>query len=30
MDVIYLLILIALYGVTHALVLAIGRLGEKP
>jgi hypothetical protein len=30
MDAIYLLILIALYGVTHALVLAIARLGDKP
>jgi len=30
MDAAYLLILVALYGVTHGLVLAIARLVEKP
>jgi hypothetical protein len=30
MDAVYLLILVALYGVTHGLVLVIGRLGDKP
>lgn len=30
MDAVYLLILVALYGVTHGLVLAIARLEEKP
>jgi hypothetical protein len=29
MDAVYLLILVTLYGVTHGLVLAIARLGEK-
>jgi len=30
MDAVYLLILLALYGVTHGLVLALARLGAKP
>ncbi len=30
MDIIYLLILAGLYVVSHALVWALGRLGEAP
>ncbi len=30
MDAVYLLILLALYGLTHGLVLALGRLRDKP
>lgn len=30
MDAVYLLIMLALYGVTHVLVLALARLGQKP
>ncbi len=30
MDAIYLLMLAALYAVTHGLVLALNRLGETP
>jgi hypothetical protein len=30
MDAIYLLILVALYGATHALVWALERLGKTP
>jgi hypothetical protein len=30
MDAVYLLTLLVLYGLTHALVLALGRLGAKP
>jgi hypothetical protein len=30
MDAVYLLILLVLYGLTHALVLALVRLGVKP
>jgi hypothetical protein len=29
MDAVYLLILLALYALTHALVRALGRLGDK-
>ena len=29
MDALYLLILVALYGVTHGLTVAIARLGKK-
>jgi hypothetical protein len=29
MDAVYLLILVALYAVTHGLVLVIARLGDK-
>ncbi len=29
MDAVYLLILLALYGLTHLLVLALGRLGDR-
>lgn len=29
MDLIYLLLLICLYGTTHWLVRAVGRLGDK-
>jgi len=30
MDAVYLLILVALYAVTHGLVLALARLADKP
>lgn len=30
MDAVYLLILVALYGVTHGLAVLIARLGDKP
>jgi hypothetical protein len=30
MDAVYLLILLALYGLTYFLVLALGRLGDEP
>ena len=30
MDAVFLLILLALYIVTHGVVLAISRLGDKP
>lgn len=30
MDVVYVLILLLLYGLTHALVLAVERLEDKP
>ncbi len=30
MDAVYLLILLGLYGLTHALVLALGRLRDRP
>ena len=29
MDALYLLALVALYGITHGLVLALSRLGGK-
>jgi hypothetical protein len=29
-DAVYLLILLALYGLTHALVVTLDRLGAKP
>lgn len=29
MDAVYLLILVALYAITHGLVLALTRLGDK-
>ena len=30
MDAIYLLIMLALYGATHGLVLLMARMGDKP
>lgn len=30
MDAVYLLILLALFGLTYGLVLAVERLGDKP
>ena len=30
MDIVYLLMLVGLYLVTHGLVWALGRLGETP
>jgi hypothetical protein len=29
-DAVYLLILLALYGLTHGLVIALERMGAKP